>query len=1246
MVMIQVPPRRSPPTDVYWLRNLTTPVDYTPIQETYRRWKTWILKQGDYHDPIDPLHTTLNATTVHDEIYQEAWEQDMEGTSRSCTYREIYLGPEGVAAATLLDDNIDPWFQMTTPHLTLAVARHHEAKNLGPMIARARAVQEWTPTDNPAIHVNPSREFIRISFPDTTAKCVAEHVERERTPEPPTPPEREPEDPEVKAMLDSLPSSLWATGPYDMGYTPQHKIRIPLKPGATTIYRVQYKVKEEAETGITKTIEGLKEAGVLRPSNSPWNTPILPVKKADGLTWRMAHDLRAINDVTEGPPETVPNPQVALHGVTPDHQWFTCIDLANAFFCLPLDEASQPLFAFTWKGEHLTYTRMPQGYRSTPTIFNDCVRRDLKDLPLPDNVTIIQYVDDLLIAATTKEDCMEATKRLLERVAQAGYKVKRAKLQPVQQRVVFLGRTLGPDQREMTQAAKETILAYPRPETVQQLLGFLGLANYSRQYLPEFTEKTAELRQLINTAGTKNLQARLQWTTTADTAFSELKQALHSAAELQAPDYTVPFHLDVSQKGIYVAATLWQPKNGKRRVLHYHSGTLPVPDRGLPPCARHLGAITQALQKTLHVTMHNPTVVHTSHGVKAAVEASRFTLTTAVAWQRLSDTLLAPNITYSNEGVNMADPYPTQNDGSPHNCNEHIEKELKIRPDLGGSPQQEPKEVWYTDGCCYKDPTGANVASWAVVQQEDSGLCHTLFSGLLPDHPSAQRAELMAMVRALENAEDKVVDVYTDSNYVYEMCHVNGSKAERRGMTTSTGKPLKHQDLVLRLLIAIHLPRQVSVIKCQGHTKGDSLVTQGNNAADEAAKHAGGYVQSPSLQLSFMEPIEGEPGEGCTRMKHYHLAIQEMQQAAGIYEQNVWIQRGCQKDDLGIFRTTTTGKPALSTKTLLVMIKSHHSIGHRGPRATIEAISPDWFHPEMEAIVRQHIHDCQTCQAHNPRKSQKPPRGHFPVPPLPFQELCIDYTDMGKDNRVGGYRYLLVIVDRFSRWVEAFPTKHEDAQTVVKHLLNDIIPRWGYPKTVASDNGSHFANKLLEELEHALGLNHRFGSAYHPQSQGIVERANRSIKGAIAKVIDAGQLPEAIFLSVEIGKLTNGKKMSWLQALPLALMSIRSQPNSRTGYSPYELVTGRPMSGPHSPPIGAMTDHLDEILLEYVQALTLASQALFTQVTTPPPQVTQSAPLTYLVTTYTSRSTRGRHSNHGGQVPIRYFWPPPSLSPC
>ena len=83
---------------------------------------------------------------------------------------------------------------------------------------------------------------------------------------------------------------------------------------------------------------------------------------------------------------------MALHGVTPDHLWFSAIDLANAFFCIPLDEGSQDILSFTWSGEKLTYTRMPQEYRSTPTIFNDCIQTDLKNTVLPDGVVMVQYV--------------------------------------------------------------------------------------------------------------------------------------------------------------------------------------------------------------------------------------------------------------------------------------------------------------------------------------------------------------------------------------------------------------------------------------------------------------------------------------------------------------------------------------------------------------------------------------------------------------------------------------------------------------------------------------------------------------------------------------------------------------------------------------------------------------------------------------------------------------------------------------
>uniref|UniRef100_A0A8C5FVQ9 Reverse transcriptase/retrotransposon-derived protein RNase H-like domain-containing protein n=1 Tax=Gadus morhua TaxID=8049 RepID=A0A8C5FVQ9_GADMO len=99
-------------------------------------------------------------------------------------------------------------------------------------------------------------------------------------------------------------------------------------------------------------------------------------------------------------------------------------------------------------------------------------------------------------------------------------------------------------------------------------------------------------------AGARHLRAPLEWDPGKDTAFHQLKQALHSAAALQAPDYTTPFHLDVTQRNGNVAATLWQAKAGTRRILLYHSSALPTPALGLPHCARHLMAIAIALRKT------------------------------------------------------------------------------------------------------------------------------------------------------------------------------------------------------------------------------------------------------------------------------------------------------------------------------------------------------------------------------------------------------------------------------------------------------------------------------------------------------------------------------------------------------------------------------------------------------------------------------------------------------------------------
>lgn len=96
------------------------------------------------------------------------------------------------------------------------------------------------------------------------------------------------------------------------------------------------------------------------------------------------------------------------------------------------------------------------------------------------------------------------------------------------------------------------------------MLSFLGLANFSRNHVADFSELTHPLRQMVNTHGMRNLTATIEWSQDAQFAFTSLKQCLPAAADLALPDYSVPFHLDVSTKATSACAVLFQKKGAWR----------------------------------------------------------------------------------------------------------------------------------------------------------------------------------------------------------------------------------------------------------------------------------------------------------------------------------------------------------------------------------------------------------------------------------------------------------------------------------------------------------------------------------------------------------------------------------------------------------------------------------------------------------------------------------------------------------
>ena len=127
----------------------------------------------------------------------------------------------------------------------------------------------------------------------------------------------------------------------------------------------------------------------------------------------------------------------------------------------------------------------------------------------------------------------------------------------------------------------------------------------------------------------------------------------------------------------------------------------------------------------------------------------------------------------------------------------------------------------------------------------------------------------------------------------------------------------------------------------------------------------------------------------------------------------------------------------------------------------------------------------------------------MPLSPVLVIEIfdCWGIDFMGPFPMSFGYLYILLAVDYVSKWVEAIPTKTNDHRVVVKFLKENIFTRFGMPRAMISDGGSHFCNKLFAYLLFKYDVTHKVSTAYHPQTIGQAELANREIKNILEKMV-------------------------------------------------------------------------------------------------------------------------------------------------
>lgn len=457
-------------------------------------------------------------------------------------------------------------------------------------------------------------------------------------------------------------------------------------------------------------------------------------------------------------------------------------------------------------------------------------------------------------------------------------------------------------------------------------------------------------------------------------------------------------------------------------------------------------------------------------------------------------------------------------DGSAHNCLMETDVECKPRPDLTDTPLTGGL-TWFVDGSSFKDETGTNHTGYAVVDNKK-----LIKSGKLPGNYSAQAAEIVALTEACRAAQGKEVTIYTDSQYAFSTLHIFATQWARRGMTTSTGKPVQHAALLTRLLEAVQLPKRVAICKCAAHTKNKDPVSLGNALADtEAKRAANGEMTKTYLSIQTSTPLPLE-------------VLKDMQQLAPFTEQEAWRKAGANPNGL----RTVNGKPCLPRSLFETVAKLSHGPCHVSRGGMVEIAERHFHAPGFSNYSKNFCRACLICCKNNPQGNLRPKRGQFPKAEHPFQILHMDFIELTKSQN--NYKYCLVIVDSFSKWVEIVPSKTADAITVAKALCKSIIPYFGIPEKLYSDNGSHFVNDVIKEMSRHLKITLKNHCAYHPQSAGLVERTNGTIKNRLRKTM------------AETGR-------PWPECLDLVKMYMRIMPTSQ-GLTPFEIVHGRPFRLP------------------------------------------------------------------------------------
>ncbi|KAJ0537730.1 putative nucleotidyltransferase, Ribonuclease H [Helianthus annuus] len=342
--------------------------------------------------------------------------------------------------------------------------------------------------------------------------------------------------PIVRDFSDVFPEEL-------PGIPPEREVEftIDLIPGAEPISKAPYRMAPLELKELKEQLQELLELGFIRPSVSPWGTPVLFVKKKDG-SMRLCIDYRELNKITIR--NRYPLPRIDdLFDQLQGAKFFSKIDLRSGYHQLRVRDQDVHKTAFRTRYGHYEFQVMPFGLKNAPAVFMDLMNRVFHEYL---DQFVIVFIDDILVFSKSRVEHEDHLRTVLGTLRQEKLYTKFSKCDFWLEQVAFLGHIVSAEGITMDPSKVEAITKWPRPTSVTEVRSFLGLAGYYRRFVEGFSILALPLTQLLRKG------VKFSWNDDREKSFEALKQKLVSTPILTLPSGIGGFDIysDASKKGL------------------------------------------------------------------------------------------------------------------------------------------------------------------------------------------------------------------------------------------------------------------------------------------------------------------------------------------------------------------------------------------------------------------------------------------------------------------------------------------------------------------------------------------------------------------------------------------------------------------------------------------------------------------------------------------------------------------------